>query len=85
MIVRESTPAAWAALQRALAGRKPRFVVRDSLPLGTMAWSRERLPLVLLSPDTDDPRMLEVARDFANRVLMPVRRRGQTSPQGGRA
>lgn len=52
MIIRDSNSLAqWTALRRALGGRGPRFVTRESLPDGTLAWSPERLPLVLVSPD----------------------------------
>lgn len=52
MIIRDSnSPAQWSALRRALGGRGPQFVVRESLPEGSVAWSRERLPLVLISSD----------------------------------
>lgn len=52
MIIRDGKdPLVWAALRYALGGRGPSFVVRESLPEASIAWSRARLPLVLISPD----------------------------------
>jgi hypothetical protein len=81
VIIRDSkNPSQWAALRRALRGRGPRFVVRESLPPATIAWSRARLPLVLVSRDVRE----QLAASFVRAVPDAPEMRAGIQGAGGR-
>lgn len=76
MIIRDATEnAQWEQLNGALGDREPRFVERQSLPLNTLAWEHQRLPLVLVSSDVFEDLRAQIPKSFAAHVLLPIRLR----------
>jgi hypothetical protein len=77
MLIRDgNSNAEWQALRAALGRREARFVLRESLPTGTMGWDSEHLPRVLVSRDLYESVERVIPRAFADYVLAPVRARG---------
>ena len=62
-------PKSLATLRVALAGRRAKWLLRESLPANTMAYAESELPWVRVSPDVFEELRSSLPREFTRSVL----------------